>query len=156
MSSHQNPIGFLIVDVARLMRLSFDRALAVAGVGGLTPGEARALAHVDRCGAVRQTLLAQRMAIEPMTLVGYLDRLEAQGLVAREPDPTDRRAKIVRLTPGAEPVLARILEVGREVRAVALAGMSEAEADQFLALLERAHRNLASGRDGADDVENAT
>lgn len=145
MEAAQHPIGFLLVDTARLMRLRFDRMLTEAGLG-LTPGEARTLIYIHRAGAARQTELAQQMAIEPMTLVGFLDRLEARGLVARAPDPDDRRAKIVRLTDDAEPVLTRALEVGRRARASSLAGMSEAEAEQFLRLLERVHGNLASCR----------
>ena len=145
MKSLEHPIGFLLVDAARLMRLRFDRILTEAGLD-LTPGEARTLIYIHRFGAARQTDLARQMAIEPMTLVSFLDRLEARGLVVRAPDPGDRRAKIVRLTDIAGPVLAEVREVAQRVRASALAGMTEAEAEQFLRLLERAHGNLADCR----------
>ena len=57
------------------------------------------------------------MGVEPMTLSGYLDRLEARGLIERKPDPTDRRAKLVALTGAAEHVLEQVRDVGTRMRA---------------------------------------
>ncbi len=67
---------------------------------------ARTLAHAARTGAVRQNVLAERMGVEAMTLSTSLDRLEARGLDLRQPDPADRRAKLVQLTAAGEEVLA--------------------------------------------------
>ena len=110
-----NTFGFLMTDVARLFRAEFDRRVGEAGIG-LTPGEGRTLTHAARAGAVRQTVLAERMGIEAMTLSGYLDRLEARGLVERRPDPSDRRAKLVVLTDKADDVLARVQTVAVALR----------------------------------------
>jgi MarR family transcriptional regulator for hemolysin len=128
--SSDETIGFLVVDVARLLRRRFEAALETAGLG-ITAGEARALHHAAAAGAVRQAVIAERMAVEPMTLVGYLDRLEKRGLVERVPDPTDRRAKTVRILPAADGVLARIAEIALEVRRSATAGMSAAEVERL-------------------------
>jgi MarR family transcriptional regulator for hemolysin len=108
-------IGFLIADVARLLRVEFDRRTANAGMG-LTPGEARALVNAARAGPVRQAILAERMSVEAMTLSTYLDRLEGRGLVRRVPDPDDRRAKLVHTTDEALPVLEEINRVGKDLR----------------------------------------
>src|SRR5690606_14738588 len=108
-------IGFLIADVARLLRAEFDRRTSSAGLG-LTPGEARILVATARIGPVRQAVLAERVGIEAMTLSSYLDRLEAQGLVSRTTDPNDRRAKLVEVTGPAEPVLAAISEISDKLR----------------------------------------
>lgn len=108
-------ISFLISDVARLLRAEFDRRTSSAGMG-LTPGEARTLVNAARAGSVRQTVLAERMGMEAMTLSTYLDRLESRDLVRREPDPEDRRAKLVRITDTAEPVLEEIHRIGMELR----------------------------------------
>ena len=56
------------------------------------------------------------MNIEPMTLVGFLDRLEGAGLVVRQPQPGDRRAKLVSPTRKAEPLIRRIEEIAQAVR----------------------------------------
>lgn len=108
-------LGFLISDVARLWRSEFDRRTANAGMG-LTPGEARALVTAARAGPVRQTTLAERMHVEAMTLSSYLDKLEARGLIRREPDPGDRRAKLVHTTEEAIPALEQISRIGLELR----------------------------------------
>ena len=83
--------GFLITDLSRLIRAEFDRRIGETGLG-LTAGEARALSHVARAGGSRQSVLAEKMGVEAMTLTGFLDRLEARGLVERTTDPSDRRA----------------------------------------------------------------
>ena len=110
-----NTFGFLMTDVARLFRAEFDRRVGEAGIG-LTPGEGRTLTHAARAGVVRQTVLAERMGIEAMTLSGFLDRLEARGLIERRPDPTDRRAKLVALTDEADGVLERVQTVAAGLR----------------------------------------
>jgi MarR family transcriptional regulator for hemolysin len=107
--------GFLISDIARLVRNEIERRIAAAGVS-VTPGEGRTLANIARCGSVRQNVLAERMGVEAMTLSGFLDRLESRGLVTRSPDPIDRRAKLVELTPAAENVLVEVRNIGDGIR----------------------------------------
>jgi MarR family transcriptional regulator for hemolysin len=138
--------GFLVTDVARLIRQEFDRLITEAGLG-LTPGEARALSHAARAGSVRQNVMAERMGVEAMTLSGYLDRLEAQGLIRRTTDPTDRRAKLVHLTEDADAVLARIREIAPRARARAEDSMSRTEWETLHSLLSRARAALNEGRD---------
>lgn len=107
--------GFLIGDLSRLIRAEMERRISEAGLA-ITPGEGRTLAHVARHGAVRQNVLAERIGVEAMTLSGYLDRLEARGLVERTVDPADRRAKLVSLTDAAAEVLGEIHQLGRAIR----------------------------------------
>src|ERR671916_1909739 len=126
----EESIGLLLVDAARLLRIQIDRALESAGLG-LTAGEARTLAYVALYPASRQTALAAQMNVEPMTLVTFLDRLESHGLVAREPDPTDRRAKIVQLAPDAQPTLEQVLEVTRKVQEGALQDFAPEEVERL-------------------------
>jgi MarR family transcriptional regulator for hemolysin len=142
MPSTELPLGFLLADAQRLWRRRFDRAAVAAGLG-LTAGEARTLAYVANFGGLRQTALAERMNVEPMTLVGFLDALEARGLVAREPDPNDRRAKLVRMTAAAEPVVAAIRVVGAAMRAEATRGLSDADVAAFRRSLAAITANLA-------------
>jgi DNA-binding MarR family transcriptional regulator len=130
MSSSPQAITFLITEIARLMRRRFEASLEGAGLG-LTAGEARTLAHVNGHPNLRQAQLAERMNVEPMTLVGFLDRLEARGLVERVVDPKDRRAKIVCLLPAAKPYLDRIETIAAEVRTGALGAMGAAEYDRI-------------------------
>lgn len=138
-------VGFLIADVSRLIRGEMDRRIAEAGLG-LTPGEGRALAHLARAGVVRQTELADRMGLEAMTVTGYLDRLEAKGMVTRAADPRDRRAKLVQLTDDAARMLARIAPLSAAIRADAAQGVAPEDWTRFLETLARVRANLSAAK----------
>lgn len=100
-------LGFLLTEVSRLMRNAVERRISDAGLE-ITAGESRTLMHVAANEGARQTVIAERMGVEPMTVCAYLDRLEKIGLVARQPDPGDRRAKNVRTTDAADRMIASI------------------------------------------------
>jgi DNA-binding MarR family transcriptional regulator len=138
----EESIGLLLVDAARLLRIQIDQALEGAGLG-LTAGEARTLAYVSLYPASRQTALAAQMNVEPMTLVAFLDRLESRGLVARKPDQTDRRAKIIQLAPDAQPTLEQVLGITRKVQEGALQDFSPDEVERLRTLLKRMRANIA-------------
>ncbi|AYH44801.1 MarR family transcriptional regulator [Azoarcus sp. DN11] len=110
----------------------------------LTLARARVLIHLERNEGIRQVTLAERLKIQPMTLVRMIDQLAREGLIERRPDPEDRRAHRLYLTKAARPQLEIIAQVGVAVREKALAGMSEAERTQTLAVLQRICRNLAA------------
>ena len=137
--------GFLVTDLARLLRADFDSSVAEAGIG-VTPGEARTLAHVARSGPLRQTTLADFMGVEAMTVTGFIDRLEAKHLVQRLPDPDDRRAKLVQTTEAANDVLRAIRQLSQGASRVASAGMSRDEWAHFLRTLRAARDNLIETR----------
>lgn len=140
--------GFLVNDVARLTRLEMDRRVEAAGLG-LTNGEARTLIHAQRSGAVRQSILAERMGVEAMTCSSALDKLEAKGLIERRPDAADRRAKTVHLTAEGAAAIARIGPVAATVRRDASAGIDTAEWQLALAVLKKARTALMSAREAA-------
>jgi DNA-binding MarR family transcriptional regulator len=144
----ESSIAFLIGDIARAFRHRFEAALAEEGLE-VTAGEARTLHHAAKRGPVRQNLLAESMSIEPMTLVNFLDRLEERGWVVREPDPTDRRAKIVRVTSAAKPLVEQLERIAARIRAAASAGLSKREMETLRTTLTRLADNL-SGRRGAE------
>jgi len=145
--------GFLVTDIARLMRAEMDRRIADAGVG-VTAGEARALGQAARAGVVRQTVLAERMGVEAMTLTAYLDRLEASGLIERRTDPTDRRAKLVHLTPAADAVLAQVQTIGIALRAEVARKIPPADWDRLQASLKIARSTLGDMR--ADSIRESS
>lgn len=138
-------IGFLITDVARLLRAEFDRRTSNAGLG-LTPGEARTLVNAARAGSVRQAVLAERMGVEAMTLSAYLDRLEGRGLIRRAVDPTDRRAKLVEVTDEAHPVLEAVSRIGTELRTDISASLPPARIEEIREGLKQMRVTLASMR----------
>jgi DNA-binding MarR family transcriptional regulator len=93
-----------------------------------------------------QAALAQILDIRPITLVRLLDRLEAGGLIARMPDPRDRRAHVLALTAKALPIIEYIYDLTRKTYNDLQLGISKAEASQLRTLLRRIRSNLAAAR----------
>lgn len=139
--------GFLISDVARLLRWNFDRQ--AQGLG-LTRAQWAVLAHLKRSDGVQQNSLARMMDIKPITLARHLDRLQAEGWVERQNDPQDRRAKRVFLTSKANPMLDSLGKLGMKVREEALHGVSPADFDVTVRTLELIKTNLSAANEGTE------
>lgn len=137
-------VALSIVDLSRLLRKRFETHLASVDTG-VTVAEARTLAFIARLPEMRQAMLAERMSVEPMTLVGYLDSLEKSGLVARVVDPSDRRAKLVQLTDTATDVVDKILTIAAQVREEAMTGIAEEKRDELESMLLTMKTNLLRG-----------
>jgi DNA-binding MarR family transcriptional regulator len=138
--------GFLLNDVARLMRTVYDRRVKSLG---LTRSQWWVLNHLYRNDGVTQTELADTLEIEKPTLGRLLDRLEAKGWVRRADDAADRRAWRVYLTEEVEPAMRTLRAVAAELRRDALAGLSAAERERFVDTLLAIKANLAKTPDGA-------
>jgi DNA-binding MarR family transcriptional regulator len=136
-------LGFVLIDVARMLRSAFERRIALAGLG-LTPGEARTLVRIATLEGSRQLDIAQRMGIEPMTLSTYLDRLQSLGFVERRPDPADRRAKLIFTTPAASDLIANIRIEQIELMHHVTSGIGEAELELMRERLTRLRANLSA------------
>ena len=144
--SHEIPsrtLGFVLNDVARLMRKRFEQRARAAALG-LTRAQAAVLAYLARQEGINQAALAQLLELEPITLARLLDRLQAAGLIERRPDPKDRRAHLLYLTAAAYPLLDRIFALAAEVREDALAGVAEADRGRLLDLLIEMKANLVA------------
>lgn len=132
--------GFLAYDISRLFSLERERKIAAAGIE-LTAFESRTLVHVARYQPARQIALAESMNIEAMTLSGYLDRLEKRQLLRREPDPDDRRAKLIFLNEAAVPILDELKRIALETIAEVSRALPPEEWQKFMSnlLVVRAH-----------------
>ena len=146
-------LGFLINDVARLMRRRFDRE---AQALGLTRAQWSVLFHLDRNEGVTQTCLAQLMDIQPITLARLIDRLETDGWAERRAHPTDRRARCLYLTDKARPVLGAMQGISSRNRALAVEGLPSSEVEHLLDMLEHIKANLIAALEvpAASDKEN--
>src|ERR1700732_4017707 len=114
-------IGFLMRRIVRLWRREADQALADHGLSQATALPLSGLWRWAKC--VRQCVLAEEMGIEGPSLVRLIDLLQAEGLVERREDPTDRRAKMLHLTALGEMRADEINRVLRRVRAHLLKGV---------------------------------
>jgi DNA-binding MarR family transcriptional regulator len=134
-------LGWLLHDVARLVRYRFEQRARAEGLG-ITRAQAAALSHLSHEEGMNQATLAQRLEIEPITLVRQLDRLEAAGLVERRADPRDRRAYTLHLLPPAAKMLEHVRAVGKEVIEDALAGVPQAKRDAYREIMLSMKTNL--------------
>jgi DNA-binding MarR family transcriptional regulator len=95
------------------------------------------LASLADLGPASQGPLADRLCLDRSDLVTFLDELEGRGLVVRTADPTDRRRKIVQLTPAGETLLAGLDELVFAADDELLAGLNAEERATLVRLLQR-------------------
>lgn len=107
----------------------------------LSPRE-HAVLTAAMCGENTQTELARTIGLDKTTMVVTVDELEAAGLAERVPSPTDRRARVIKVTPAGERMVAAADEILNRVREDVLEGLPEEEREVFLRCLGK----LASGR----------
>lgn len=135
----ERSLGFLIHDVARLLRRSFNRGVQALG---LTQTQWRAIAQLSRNEGINQVTLADILEVQPISLARLLDRMQASGLVERRPDPRDRRAVQLYLTAEAEPILTALRKQAADTHSRALGGMAEEGHAQLIEALQILKRNL--------------
>jgi MarR family transcriptional regulator, transcriptional regulator for hemolysin len=132
--------GFLLKEVTRRYVLRFEvRAREIS----LNLAQAKALVRLEKNEGVSQARLAELAEVDAMTMVRILDRMEADGLLERRPDPADRRARCLYLTAKAKPILSEIWRLSEETRAELFAGVGKAERDLFMNVLEHIHDNIS-------------
>ncbi len=108
-------------------------ANAVAEAHGLSDATALPLLIIGRHGGEpRQNVLAEAVGIEGPSLVRLLDQLGAAGLVVRQEDPTDRRAKVLSLTPAGRAVVATMETALERLREEIFAAVSDADLEASL------------------------
>jgi DNA-binding MarR family transcriptional regulator len=127
--------------VARLIRRRFERSVRQAGLP-ITRPQAALLIRIARHPGVSQTAAATDLDIEPIALVRMLDKLHEEGLVERRAHPTDRRVRTLWLTPGADRVVDRILDINLAIREEAFAGLASGTRDAMIAALGSVKDNL--------------
>jgi MarR family transcriptional regulator for hemolysin len=131
--------GFILNDVARLLRTYADYKAAQFGI---TRAQWAVLVRLERSEGLNQTELADMLDLQPITLTRLLDKLSDSGLIERRPDPGDRRAKRLFLTPAARPLLKRLAELGEETMTSTLAGIDPESIEKMVSQLALVKENL--------------
>ena len=126
-------IGRLIQQVSRNWRRAVNLRMAPLG---LTDATWLPLLYLNRVGSVRQGELADVLGLDRSSMVRLIDTLEQQGLVLREDDPDDRRAKKIVLTPAAQPVVHAAMDAAVRVLDGAVKGISPMDLETTVQVLE--------------------
>lgn len=132
-------IGFLISDVARLLRRDFDRRVKDLG---LTRTQWLVLAHLFRQDGQTQSELATELEMERAPLGRIIDRLEEHNWITRTADPKDRRVNRVQLTNKFEPHKDDLLLAAEKLYETAFADISTEDLERMIDNLQKAKQNL--------------
>lgn len=127
-------IGFVVHDLARMIRYRFD---ARARNLGVTRPQWRALLHMARSPGLTQAELADLLEVERITLCRMIDRLAEAGLVERRADPSDRRVWRLHLLPAAHDIVDRLAAIGTELEDEVMAPLSTVERTALVDSLAR-------------------
>ena len=131
--------GFLLHDVARLMRTLFDRRGRDLG---LTRSQWWVLTMLYAKEGVTQSELADLMELEKPTLGSLLDRLEEKEWVERRADELDRRVNRLFLTDKVQEVMSALRKTAATVRQEAVGDMTTDERERFIDTLIKIKTNL--------------
>jgi DNA-binding MarR family transcriptional regulator len=141
--------------VGRISRLSalLQRELErVFAQHGLTGADFDVLATLRRSGGrLTPGHLSRSTMITTGGMTKRLDRLESQELIRREPDPRDRRGRLIALTRKGHALVDRAVEAHLANEQRLLAALSAAEREQLAALLRELLLALDPHADAAAD-----
>ena len=141
------PIG-VVGRISRLARAIEDRLEPVYKAHGLEPGWHDVLATLRRSGPpyrLRPTDLTNATMLTSSGMTKRLDKLEAAGLIAREPDPADRRGTLITLTPRGRELIDALTEAHLANERRILGALSEDEQRELANLLRKLQLGLPPG-----------
>jgi MarR family transcriptional regulator for hemolysin len=124
--------GYMTNWAARLFLRELERQLAPTGIAPAYMPVLFALADGSK---LTQKELARRAAVEQPTMAATLNRMQRDALIARMPDPADRRSALIALTPLALGKVTTVEQVVAAINAKALAPLNDSERAQYFALL---------------------
>jgi DNA-binding MarR family transcriptional regulator len=94
----------------RIMQANKPRMIEMARELDFSPVQLHSLRVLEPGVETPMRALAQQLFCDPSNVTGIVDRLEARGLIERRSSETDRRVKIIRLTPEGQRVRALVVE----------------------------------------------
>ena len=134
-------IGLLIHDVARLLRVLYDRQMAFIG---LTRSQWWLLTYLRFRDGISQSELAVLMDIEKAPLSRLLDRMELKGWVERRADSKDRRIKNIFLSDNVKPIIESMREKAAVYRQESLSILDAKDLNKLTDLLQNLKKDLSS------------
>jgi DNA-binding MarR family transcriptional regulator len=126
-------LGLLLFIPYRFMESAVLAALKAHGYD-LPLHQARVFQRIDPGGS-RLADLARAAQVSKQTVGSIVDQLQAAGYVTREPDPTDRRARLVTITEKGRAMIELSVPVVREVEAAWQAHLGPARTRQLREIL---------------------
>jgi MarR family transcriptional regulator for hemolysin len=147
--------AYLLRDLTRDLllagRLWRKMARAAAARHGVSEAASAPLIWIDRLGQdVRQNALADAIGIEGASLVRLLDELQSLDLITRVPDPSDRRANAVNLTPRGKVVVDEVNDTLVALRFEVFGSLSRPDIEAVVKMFKAIENAAGSGFAPAD------
>ncbi len=124
----RDSVGFLLNDVARMLRASTAEALAPLGI---SPRHASIMFALSARRVYSQQALCELLGIDRTSMVAFINKLEAMELVSRKINAGDRRVYDVSLTDKGEGLIAQVDQIVRDAQRRFLHPLTEAETEQL-------------------------
>jgi DNA-binding MarR family transcriptional regulator len=147
-SSPSEELARELVALVRGLRELGTRIGAVQGRRLDVPA-ASVLATLGDAGPLRLSTLADRLSLDLSTVSRQVPALERAGWLAREPDPDDRRAQLLRLTDEGQAALAERRRSHAALLDRALPGWTGEEVRELAATLGRLNADITAARPSA-------
>lgn len=125
-------VNFALTRAQNIVHRYFKARLAPYGV---TPGQYGILKCLWDENGLTVKQLAERMCLDSSTITGLLDRMEQKGLIKRRPDPSDRRALSVILTPAGQQLEAPVSQAIIDANQAVMENISAGDAQNLMQLL---------------------
>jgi DNA-binding MarR family transcriptional regulator len=129
-----------VMRAQQIVATAVDRALRPLDLT-FARYEVLMLLHFSREGALPITKVGDRLMVHPTGITKLVDKLEQQGLVAREAHPTDRRGTLARITDDGRALAERATEAVTKVRFGA--DLEDAELERVVEVVR--HLRAAAG-----------
>jgi DNA-binding MarR family transcriptional regulator len=123
--------------VAPLSRSLLDMEAPVLQAHGVSMWAYIVLSRLGSEPVRGQSVLAESIGADKTRIIDVLDDLQDRGLIRREPDPADRRARLLALTPKGRRLRDQVRRAIRREEQRVLAALPEAERTVFLRALQR-------------------
>jgi DNA-binding MarR family transcriptional regulator len=115
------------------------------GTQGLTRARAELVWRLQQQGAMTQQALSRMLHCSPRNVTGLVDALQGDGLVARRPHPTDRRATLVELTDQGKAAAADWQRSYAQLAGLLFTDLDDADLARFVGALNRMLARLREG-----------
>ena len=134
--------GYLISRIKQMGTRLYDRMLAEADIDAFNGAQGRILYVLWQQDGITISQLSAQTSLANTTLTSMLDRMEASGLIRREPSPRDRRALLICLTEKARGLQVDYDRISQQMNQRYYQGFTEAEVRQLEGYLQRILDNL--------------
>lgn len=146
---HARGPGFLVRRLQQVSVAIFHEYLSPLEI---TPLQNTILLHLQKEDGLDQVTVATRARIDTSTMKDVVARLEARGLLRREPGVVDRRTRLLYLTPEGRDLLEKAAIEARRASQHLLSPLQPDERKAFLEMIDRVVRAHEGGQEDAAEL----